>query len=53
MFRKAAALAAFGPLFRLTGPASAAQSGGVNRNSAPADLKITDMRACRVSSNDD
>ena len=56
LFRRAAALAAFGPLFKLTNPASGApspQTGGVNRNSAPSDLKITDMRACRVASNYD
>ena len=29
------------------------QAGGVNKNSAPSDLKITDMRAIRIASNYD
>lgn len=29
------------------------QQGGVNRNSAPSTLKITDMRACRIAANYD
>jgi hypothetical protein len=56
LLRRAAALAAFGPLFQATKSASGAplpQAGSVNRNSSPSDLKITDMRACRVASNYD
>ena len=56
ILRRAAALAAFGPLFRTTKPASGAplpQGSSVNRNSSPSDLKITDMRASRVASNYD
>jgi len=56
LLQRAWALAAFGPLFKMTKPASASQapaSGSVNRNSAPSDLRITDMRACRVASNYD
>jgi L-alanine-DL-glutamate epimerase-like enolase superfamily enzyme len=56
LLRRAAALAATGPLFRLTSPAAGAatpQSGSVNKSSAPSDLKITDMRFCRVASNYD
>jgi len=52
MFRMAAASAMIGPLFRATeGPVSAQET--VNRNSAPSDLKITDVRACRVAANYD
>jgi hypothetical protein len=48
----AAAGALFGPLFRATeGPVSAQET--VNRKSAPSDLKITDVRACRVAANYD
>ena len=53
LLRRAAALAAFGPLFQMTKPVAAAQGAGVNRNSAPSNLKITDMRFCRVASNYD
>ena len=53
ILQRVTALAALGPLFRLTKPASGAQTGGVNRNSAPSQLKITDMRYCRVASNYD
>ena len=52
IFRRAAAAAIFGPLFKATeGSASAQQA--VNRNSTPSTLKITDMRACRVAANYD
>ena len=52
LFRQAAATAAFGPLFQATkGTANPQQ--GVNRNSAPSALRITDMRACRVAANYD
>ncbi len=53
LLRRAAALAAFGPLFSLTKPVAGAQTARVTRNSAPSDLKITDMRYCRVASNYD
>ncbi len=53
LLRRAAALATFGPLFGLTKPVAGAQTGSVNKNSAPSDLKITDMRFCRVASNYD
>lgn len=53
LLRRAAALAAFGPLFQATKPASGAQTGNVQRASAPSKLRITDMRACRVASNYD
>jgi L-alanine-DL-glutamate epimerase-like enolase superfamily enzyme len=48
--------AALGSAFRWVeqpAAAQALQSGGVNRNSAPSDLKITDMRAIRIASNYD
>lgn len=52
MFRSAAATAMFGPLFKATeGSVSAHES--VNYDSAPSELKITDMRACRVAANYD
>ena len=52
MFQRAAAAAMFGPLFQATEGTVSAQD-GVNRNSAPSTLKITDMRACRVAANYD
>lgn len=52
IFRSAAAAAMFGPLFKATEGSVSAQE-GVNRNSAPSTLKITDMRACRVATNYD
>jgi L-alanine-DL-glutamate epimerase-like enolase superfamily enzyme len=48
--------AAAGPLFNLVEPRAGAQtraSAAVNRNSAPSDLKITDMRAATVAANYD
>jgi L-alanine-DL-glutamate epimerase-like enolase superfamily enzyme len=47
--------AALAGLFRMTAPAGAQQrpTQGVNRNSAPSQLKITDMRAVLVASNYD
>ena len=45
--------AAFGSALTLVerdAAAQAPQPGGVNRNSAPSNLKITDMRACRIAS---
>ncbi len=47
---QAAGAAALGALFRITEQPASAQllrTGGVNRNSAPSQLKITDMRAIR------
>jgi len=52
LFRQTAASAIFGPLFQVTRGEATAQ-GPVNRNSAPSQLKITDMRACRVAANYD
>ena len=52
LFKSAAAAAMLGPVFKATeGSVSAAET--VNRNSAPSDLKITDMRACRLATNYD
>lgn len=54
--RQLAGAAALGPLFKMTeAPAGAARAtaGGVNKNSAPSDLKITDMRGCTIASNYD
>src|SRR3974390_963155 len=51
-----AGTAALGPLFQMTAaPASAQapQAGGFNRNSAPSQLRITDMRAIRIATNYD
>jgi L-alanine-DL-glutamate epimerase-like enolase superfamily enzyme len=49
------AIAASGPLFQVpAGSISAqAQSRAINRNSAPADLKITDIRGLTIASNYD
>lgn len=52
LLRRAAAAAALGPLFKASHGNANAQS-AVNRFSAPSDLKITDMRACRVAANYD
>ena len=52
IMRRAAAAAMLGPLFKATQGSVSAQS-QVNRNSAPSDLKITDMRACRIAANYD
>ncbi|MGQ9635733.1 MAG: mandelate racemase/muconate lactonizing enzyme family protein [Bryobacteraceae bacterium] len=53
---RAARLAAVGPLFQLTKETATGQSQppwGFNRYSAPSQLKITDMRACRVAAGAD
>ena len=45
-------MAAAGSILKLVEPEGAAQTpqpGGVNRNSAPSQLRITDMRACRIA----
>ena len=55
-FERAAGAATFGSIFKLVDrPANGQpiQAGGVNRNSAPSQLKITDMRAIRMASNYD
>jgi L-alanine-DL-glutamate epimerase-like enolase superfamily enzyme len=52
LFRQAATTAMFAPLFQASRGTVSAQQ-GVNRNSAPSSLKITDMRACRVAANYD
>src|SRR5215472_9556951 len=54
--RLTAGAAAAGSLFQLSKPASAQAprpGGGFNRNSAPSQLKITDMRAIRIATNYD
>lgn len=51
--RLAASCSALGPLFRFTAGAQARPASGVNKFSAPSDLKITDIRACLVAANFD
>lgn len=56
LFERVAGAAVLGSVFKLVDrPANAQpiQARGVNRNSAPSQLRITDMRACRVASNFD
>lgn len=56
LLERAAGLAGLGSALNLVDvPADAQplQAGGVNKNSAPSDLKITDMRAIRIASNYD
>ncbi len=56
LLKSAAGAAALGSAFKFTQKDASAQAprpGGVNRNSAPSQLKITDMRACRVASSAD
>jgi L-alanine-DL-glutamate epimerase-like enolase superfamily enzyme len=56
LFERAGGLVGASAALRLVDlPANAQplQAGGVNRNSAPSDLKITDMRAIRIASNYD
>jgi hypothetical protein len=48
--RSGLAAAAMGPLFKAT---AGTTSASLNTNSAPSDLRITDMRACRVAANYD
>ncbi len=52
MLRGAAAASMLGPIFKATEGSVSAHE-GVNRNSAPSGLKITDMRACRLATNYD
>ena len=54
LFRAVAGLGTVAPLFRWAKPSTTGvspQSGGLNRNSVPSDLKISDMRACTVAAN--
>jgi L-alanine-DL-glutamate epimerase-like enolase superfamily enzyme len=54
--RRATGALAFGSAFKFVDRPANGQpirQGGVNRNSSPSQLKITDMRACRVASNYD
>ncbi|MEK7754043.1 MAG: mandelate racemase/muconate lactonizing enzyme family protein, partial [Acidobacteriota bacterium] len=56
LLERAAGAAALASAFKFVERGASAQrpaSAGVNRNSAPSQLKITDMRACRVASNYD
>ena len=53
LLRRATAAAAAGPLFQATAGAAVPDDKPVNRNSAPSELRITDMRACRVAANYD
>ena len=56
LLRRAAGVAATGAAFQFVDrPANgqAIQQGGFNRNSAPSELRITDMRAIRIASNYD
>jgi L-alanine-DL-glutamate epimerase-like enolase superfamily enzyme len=51
-FFRVAGAGALGSLFKMTersGTAQTSQRSGVNRNSAPSGLKITDVRACTVA----
>ncbi|MGD0000053.1 MAG: mandelate racemase/muconate lactonizing enzyme family protein, partial [Bryobacteraceae bacterium] len=50
LMRSGLAAAATGPLFKAT---AGTTSASLNTNSAPSDLRITDMRACRVAANYD
>lgn len=56
LLKKAAGAAGLASILKLSEPEAGAQTpqaGGFNRNSAPSELKITDMRACTVASNYD
>jgi hypothetical protein len=54
MFGMVAGTAALGGLLAdAAAGAQAPQAAGVNRNSAPSQLRITDMRAIRIASNFD
>ena len=54
IFRMMAGTAALTPLLAdQTAAGQPLQSGGVNKNSAPSQLRITDMRAIRIASNYD
>jgi L-alanine-DL-glutamate epimerase-like enolase superfamily enzyme len=56
LFERAAGAAALGSMFRFAEQPAGAQPPAarpVNRNSAPSQLKITDMRAIRIASNYD
>src|SRR5664279_3012372 len=56
ILKRVAATAMLGPLFHATKGTMSAQvrqGGGINRNSSPSALKITDIRACRIAANYD
>src|SRR5581483_3815133 len=54
LFRKAAGVAAAGSVLAARrAEGEPMQAGGVNRNSAPSQLRITDMRFIRIASNYD
>ena len=56
MLRRMSAAPALASAFKFAEPPAQSQapaSGGFNRNSAPSQLKITDMRACTVAANYD
>ena len=53
LLRKAAGVAALGGIFKFTPEEAGAQTRALNTNSAPSQLKITDMRACTVAANYD
>ena len=54
MFRMMAGTAALAPLLADQNSGERPiRSGGVNKNSAPSQLRITDMRAIRIASNYD
>jgi Mandelate racemase / muconate lactonizing enzyme, N-terminal domain len=56
VLKRVAATAMLGPLFQATRGTMSAQvrqGGGINRNSSPSALKITDIRACRIAANYD
>jgi L-alanine-DL-glutamate epimerase-like enolase superfamily enzyme len=53
LIRAAQMTAMTGPLFQATSSAQTNTNGPINKNSSPSNLKITDMRACRVAANYD
>src|ERR1035438_9639235 len=53
MFSMMAGTAALAPLVAEQAAAQPQQGGGFNRNSAPSQLRITDMRAIRIATNYD
>src|SRR5450755_910424 len=53
LFRMMAGTAALAPLLADQNGGQPIQAGGVNKTSAPSQLRITDMRAIRIASNYD
>src|SRR5512141_2855627 len=53
LFGRVAGAAALGSMFASGRADGAPLQGGVNKNSAPSQLKITDMRSIRIASNYD